>query len=253
MGTDPQGRTFSPDRSGAKDLRIPGLPGSRGIQSFGAERPRNRRETASRLVLATAAGAVQGVVEDAISFPGARQRPKVSHRRTMRRDLSRDAALVELCLARGCPLEDAKELVQEAHLRLFSYKGFVRDTESLLRLIVINLSINYYHRERSRASLFKRVDRLDRDGILIDPTPDPERTLAAEQQLDRVVSLVSAMSPRTCQIFIAQRGGYSHEEVAAGFAIKPRTVEKHVASATSALAEMMPDTTLGVPLPRMSR
>ena len=156
--------------------------------------------------------------------------------------MARHACLVELCVDRGCPLEDAKELVQEAHLRLFVYQrsATVRDAESLLRLIVINLSITYYHRELPRALIFESIERLDKEGILIDPTPGPERTLAAEQQLNNVVNLVSALSPRTCQIFIAQRGGYSYEEVAAAFVIRPRTVEKHVALATTALTEMMP-------------
>lgn len=139
-------------------------------------------------------------------------------------------------------MEDAKELVQEAHLRLLIYQRStrVRDAESLLRRIVINLSINHYHRELSRMPVFESIDKLEGEGSLIDPKPGPERTLAAEQQLDRVVSLVNAMSSRTCQIFMAQRGGYSYEEVAAAFAIKPRTVEKHVTLAASTLNEMMP-------------
>ena len=86
-------------------------------------------------------------------------------------------------------------------------------------------------------------------GILVDTAPDPERALEAEEQLHMVVSVVSAMSRRTCQIFIAQRAGYSYEEVAAAFAIKPRTVEKHVTVATSALMQMMPSPSSG---PRLS-
>lgn len=111
--------------------------------------------------------------------------------------------------------------------------------DSLLRRIVINLAINYYHRELSRRFVFVPVDALERQGVAIDPTPDAERALAAEQLLDTVMNLMSAMSRRTCQIFIAQRGGYSYEEVATAFAIKPRTVEKHVAIATSTLIELL--------------
>jgi len=155
--------------------------------------------------------------------------------------LARYAILVELCVARGCSPEDAKELVQEAHLRLFAYQraAQVRDADSLLRRIVINLAINYYHREVSRRFVFVPVEALESQGIAIDPTPDAERTLAAEQLLDTVMHLMSAMSRRTCQIFIAQRGGYSYEEVAVAFAIKPRTVEKHVANATSTLIDLL--------------
>ena len=93
---------------------------------------------------------------------------------------------------------------------------------------------------------FQSVVRLERRGVLIDPSPSPERVAAAERRLDGVVSLLNAISPRTCQIFIAQRGGYSYEEIATAFGVKPRTIEKHVASAMLALRELMP---AGVALP----
>jgi len=242
MGTDPQGLTSLPAPPGQQALRIPGLQGSREAHQFKTDRPRNRREATLRGLLARAAGALGGDIEDAIpcsqSLLGLQPWP----RGTMRRDSARHESLVELCLSRGCSVEDAKDLVQEAHLRLFAYQrsAMVRDAESLLRRIVLNLSINHYHRELSRVFVFESIDKLERRGTLIDPAPGPDRTAAAEQQLDRVVGVVSAMSRRTCQIFIAQRCGYSHEELAAAFAIKPRTVEKHVALATSVLTEMMP-------------
>lgn len=161
---------------------------------------------------------------------------------TMSRLSARYAQLIRMCLRRGCSREDAKDLVQEAHLRWLDYEraAKVRDADSLLRRILINLSITHYHRERTPPFAFERAERLDRQGVLIDPAPGPERTVAAEQELDGVVNLLSAVSPRTCQIFIAQRGGYSYEEIADAYAIKPRTVEKHVVSAGLILAEMMP-------------
>lgn len=160
----------------------------------------------------------------------------------MSRLAARYAQLIKMCRRRGCPPEDAKELVQEAHRRLFEYQRStkVRDVDSLLRRIVINLSITYFHREISTPFAFASVDRLERRGLLVDPAPGLERTIAAEQQLDGVVNVLNAVSPRTCQIFIAQRGGYSYEEIATTFGVKPRTVEKHVASAMEALREMMP-------------
>jgi len=243
MGNNPQGGASLPDRRAPPEgPRIPSLQRSDEVRRFETERIRNRREAIFRRLFGRAAGALEGDMEDAIpcsqSLPG--QQPW--HRGTMRRDSARHESLVELCLARGCSVEDAKDLAQEAHLRLFAYQRsvIVRDAESLLRRIVLNLSINHYHREPSRAFVFESIDKLDTRGTLIDPAPGPYRIAAAEQQLDRVVGIVSAMSRRTCQIYIAQRGGYSHEEVAAAFAIKPRTVEKHVALATSALTEMMP-------------
>ena len=148
--------------------------------------------------------------------------------------------LILLCHRRGCSsIEDAKDIVQEAHLRLFAYEqsATVRDADALLRRIVINLNINRFHRNLAARFAFEDIDRSDRRGLLIDPEAGPERALAAQQQLDWVVDLLSAGSRRTCQMFIAQRGGYSYGEVASAFAVKERTVEKRVAAATSMLEE----------------
>lgn len=148
--------------------------------------------------------------------------------------------LMVLCRRRGCfSLEDARDLVQEAHLRLFIYRqsATVWNADSLLRRIVVNLNINHFHRNLSARVAFEDIDRSDMQGMLIDPVPGPERTLDAEQELDGVVDLLSAVSTRTCQMFIAQRGGYSYGEVASAFAVKERTVEKHVAAATTMLHE----------------
>ena len=118
----------------------------------------------------------------------------------MTRNGARYARLIRASRGRGCSREDAREIVQEAHLRLLEYQrtARVRDTYSLLRRIVINLSINRYHRDRSSPFLPRSIDALDRQDRLVDPFPGPERTLAAEQELDAVADLLSAVSPRTC-------------------------------------------------------
>ena len=153
---------------------------------------------------------------------------------------ARYAQLIKVCRARGFSLDDAKDVVQEAHLRLFEYQrsAQVRDADSILRRIVINISINHYHRGRSTALVSDTIDQLDRLGALIDPAAGPEQTLAAKQELDRVAHWLRAEGPRACQIFIAQRAGYSYEEIAAAFYLKPRTVEKHVAAAAALLYKL---------------
>ena len=127
-------------------------------------------------------------------------------------------------------------------MRLFEYQRTVRvkNPDSLLRRIVINLSINWFHRTLSTPYSFEGVEELDTQDMLINPAPSQERMLAAEQELEIVVGTLSAVSDRMCRIFLAQRMGYSHDEIATAFGIMPRTVEKHVVSAGSALKEMMP-------------
>lgn len=87
--------------------------------------------------------------------------------------------LMILCRRRGCSsVEDAKDIVQEAHLRLFSYQqsAIVRDADALLRRIVINLNINHYHRNLSARFAFEDFDRSDRRGLLIDPAARSARS-----------------------------------------------------------------------------
>jgi RNA polymerase sigma-70 factor (ECF subfamily) len=160
----------------------------------------------------------------------------------MSRLSAQDAHLISICLRRGYSREEARELVQEAHLRLLEYQRSVkvRDIDSLLRRILINLFAADFQRELLRPFTPESIRTLDMRGALVDPLPGPERMLVAEQQLDEIVSLLNAVSRRTCQIFIAQRGGYSYEEIASAFGVMPRTVEKHVATAVSALRELMP-------------
>lgn len=143
---------------------------------------------------------------------------------------------------RGCSREDARELVQEAYLRFFEYQQStrVKNADSLLRRIVLNLTINQFNRTPSSRFSFERVDDLAKRSMLIDAAPSHDRVLAAEQELRIVVDALSAVSERMCRIFVAQRMGYSHDEIATAFGIMPRTVEKHVVSARSALREMMP-------------
>jgi RNA polymerase sigma-70 factor (ECF subfamily) len=128
------------------------------------------------------------------------------------------------------PEEDAKEIVQEAHLRMFEYQRhtLVRDVDSLLRRIVINLSITFYHCELEDPPIWESIEKADRQGKLVEKRSGLHEALIAEQGLEAVANLLGAISERTCQIFLMQRGGYNYKEIASAFAIKPRTVEKHV-------------------------
>jgi len=165
----------------------------------------------------------------------------------MTRLTARYARLIEICRMRGCSREDAKELVQEAYLRLFEYQrsAKVKSPDSLLRRIVINLSINYFHRTLSAPFSFESIDELDRLDLLADTAPGPERTIAANQELDRVLGRLSSVSERMCRIYVAHRIGYSYQEIGTALGIMPRTVERHVASASVALKEIAPEKLIG--------
>jgi RNA polymerase sigma-70 factor (ECF subfamily) len=157
----------------------------------------------------------------------------------MPRRSSRYAQLIQACRRRSVPKEDAKEIVQEAHLRLFEYQRHtvVRDVDSLLRHIVIHLSITFYRRELEEPLICESIERAERQGRLVENRSGLDEALIAEQSVEAVANLLGAISERTCQIFLMQRGGYNYKEIASAFAIKPRTVEKHVRAAVLELEE----------------
>lgn len=156
----------------------------------------------------------------------------------MRRLTGAYARLVKACLRRGRTLEDAEDLVQEAYARLLEYQrsARVRDEEAFLRRVVSNLAINQYHREQILFFVPETIEQLDQQAMLVDGGPGVERILSSRQQLDQIAAMLSAVSRRTSEIFLAHRAGYSYEEIASEFSISTRTVKKHIARAKSMLA-----------------
>jgi RNA polymerase sigma factor (sigma-70 family) len=151
----------------------------------------------------------------------------------MSRLTARIARLMKVCRRRGRSQEEAEDLIQEAFLRLHEYcrKSEVRDEEAFLARTVSNLAINEYRRERIVSFARETVEELEQSMGLSDSSPGPERICAAQQRLDEITRILGAVSERTCQIFLAQRAGYSYEEIAADLGITPRTVQKHIARA----------------------
>ncbi len=151
----------------------------------------------------------------------------------MSRFTARFARLMKVCRRRGRSQEEAEDLIQEAFLRLHEYcrKSEVRDEEAFLARTVSNLAINEYRRGRIVSYAQETVEDLEQSIGLSDSSPGPERICAAQQRLDEITRTLGAVSERTCQIFLAQRAGYSYEEIAADLGITPRTVQKHIARA----------------------
>lgn len=160
----------------------------------------------------------------------------------MRRLPAPYARLIKSCERRGRTLEDAEDLVQEAYLRLVEYRrtSKVVDEKTFLARIVNNLTINLYRRERILSFASESVEELDEQGQFAERTPSPERILVARQRLEAVLSMLSAVSGRTCRVFVLSRSGYLHRDIAARLGISRRTVQKHLARA-SLLVRIMID------------
>ena len=82
---------------------------------------------------------------------------------TSRKQAGRYGRLVQACVRRVGSLEDARDLVQQAYLRMLEYRFFVevRDEYALLHRIVLNLAINRFHHEQLLTYVAESVEDLD--------------------------------------------------------------------------------------------
>jgi RNA polymerase sigma factor (sigma-70 family) len=161
----------------------------------------------------------------------------------MRRSTGAYARLIRACLRRGRTLEDAEDLVQEGYARLVEYQrgARIRDEEAFLRRVVSNLAINQFHRERILSFAPETIEELDQQAMLVDTSPGVERILSAQQQAERIAALLSSVSHRTCEVFLAHRAGYSYAEIATELGISTRTVKKHIVRAIALLSHASED------------
>lgn len=143
------------------------------------------------------------------------------------------ARLMKRLRGQGRSQEEAEDLIQEAFLRLQEYcaRAAVKNEEAFLVHTVGNLAIDHYRRERVLSRATETLEELQGTPALVDGAPSPERILAAQQRLEEISKALSAVSARTCEIFLAQRAGFSYHEIAAELNISQRTVQKHIARA----------------------
>jgi len=137
---------------------------------------------------------------------------------------------------RGKTREEAEDLIQEAFARLEQYcRGGreVENTEAFLQRTVMNLCISEYRQERRYLE-----GKMSLDGApMPDPTPSADEVLAAEQRLHQIQAILDALNQRTREVFFLHRlGGFSYAEIAERFHCSVSLIEKHIASAATAIA-----------------
>ncbi len=147
--------------------------------------------------------------------------------------------LLSLLRRKGRSLEDSEDLIQEALLRLHVYGATTRvaNEEAFLRRTVSNLAID--QRRRTRPDIWQEVpmDQLDVSSPLIASGPSPEAALQADQFLSEITQLLEAVSPRTREIYLAHRAGYSYDEISGDIGLSHITIKRHVARGLLAIME----------------
>jgi RNA polymerase sigma-70 factor (ECF subfamily) len=138
--------------------------------------------------------------------------------------------------ARGKRREDAEDLIQEAFLRLEKYcqqGNTVENAEAFLTRTMLNLSVSDHRHERPYLEGRTSLD----SEILCDPAPTPDEVFAAEQRLQQIQAILDRVSQRTREAYFLHRlGGFSYAEIAKRFNCSVSLIEKHIASAATAIA-----------------
>ena len=137
----------------------------------------------------------------------------------------------------GRPEDDAADLVQDAHERVFRYMRTtaVGNKEALLARTVQNLAINAGRRDLIIPYERKTLEELDQGDCLVDPAPGPEQILLAEQRLKKIEAMLNAANKKTCAIFMGFRAGYSYKELASEHGLSRSAIRKHLAHAAMLL------------------
>ena len=149
------------------------------------------------------------------------------------------AKLRRLLCRKGRSREDAEDLIQEAFLRLHVYRtaADVANEEAFLRRTVTNLAIDQYRRDRPDIWTEVSIDQGDvhRPRVALEPSPEAE--LEAQQLLSAIIRLLEGVSPRTCEIYLAHRAGYTYDEISSRLSVSHITIRRHIARALLAIME----------------
>lgn len=132
--------------------------------------------------------------------------------------------------------EDARDVAQEAYIRLMQYEGSkeVKSPESLLFRIAINIA-----NDLGRADKVRHVaDHCDIAGLDFDSgSASPEREVSASQQLDLLYEVIEQLPSRCRQVFLLSRfHNMTYPQIASHCGISVKMVEKHISRALAICA-----------------
>lgn len=155
--------------------------------------------------------------------------------------MTRPIDLVALARAHGAALrrflqrrlgstDAADDLSQETYLRLarLGDSQGIADQRGYLFTIAANLARDHQRRQR-REGLPEAADALD---VMPCPAPDPERTVAARQELAALERAIAGLPPKTREILLLFRvEGWTRRQIADHLGLSPKTVEYHMQQA----------------------
>lgn len=140
-------------------------------------------------------------------------------------------------LRRGRTREDVDDLVHDAWVRMADYAVHhsVADPGAFMMRAALNLAIDE-HRARGT-----RGEEVAMEVVaIVDPAPEVEARILAQERAARLRACVAQLAPRTRSIFVESRfNGMAHAEIARRYGLSVSAVEKQLAKATMLVAGWM--------------
>jgi RNA polymerase sigma-70 factor (ECF subfamily) len=140
-------------------------------------------------------------------------------------------SLIKFLRRRLSIAEDANDVAQEAYIRMLKYEGSteVKSASAMLFRIAVNVANDHGRAAQTRRqSKHVQVDDFELESGL----PSAERTLAAEQDLHRLLDVIEGLPPKCKQVFLLSRArGMTYPEIARHCGISVKMVEKQISRA----------------------
>jgi RNA polymerase sigma factor (sigma-70 family) len=147
--------------------------------------------------------------------------------------------LQRMLVRRGRTREEAEDLIQQAFLKLQEYcdkGGQVRQTEPFLARTVWRLAINARRDEHRNLYVSEKVEELTQ---IVDTHPTPDEVFTHDECLERMRVALDKLGRRTRTVFLMHRlYGLSYAQIAQNLGLSVSSIEKHIASALAALADV---------------
>lgn len=139
--------------------------------------------------------------------------------------------------------EDANDLAQEAFLRMhrFQQSSQLDNARAFLFRTANNLVIDQIRRDKVHDKyLNSEMPPESSDGGEDKFAPSAERTVSAEQELDKIYQIVDKMPTKVSRAFLLHRGkDMSYSEIAAEMGVSNSMVEKYISEALKLLRKEM--------------
>ena len=142
------------------------------------------------------------------------------------------ASLIRYLRRRVANDSDARDIAQEAYLRLLRYRE--RQDLPSLKALVFHIANNLVGMRFRTARTHHSVDHRSLDEALELPANEPsiEQRLSAEQQLERLMEVIKRLPTKCQQVFVLSRfHDMNYPEIAERCGISVKMVEKHIANA----------------------